>query len=146
MDWYASDKNLRGTRRGRRKKPKAGRSPTSRLWTADGNSHVPCHAHTALCRGLEKSLSERHGRGMARTRHGRGIAYVNQTRPHCVNQMGKKQSKPLAARQGRGKTWPRQSMCEVALSVIALSTGSVLSLRWELRMQIMIEHGAWNTP
>jgi hypothetical protein len=29
-----------------------------------------CHAHTALCRGLENSLSERHGRGMARARHG----------------------------------------------------------------------------
>jgi hypothetical protein len=29
-----------------------------------------CHAHAALCRGLEKSLSERHGRGKARARHG----------------------------------------------------------------------------
>jgi hypothetical protein len=29
-----------------------------------------CHAHIALRRGLEKSHSERHGRGMARTRHG----------------------------------------------------------------------------
>jgi hypothetical protein len=29
-----------------------------------------CHAHAALCRGLEKSLSERHGRGRARARHG----------------------------------------------------------------------------
>jgi hypothetical protein len=29
-----------------------------------------CHAHAALCRGLEKSLSERHGRGKARVRHG----------------------------------------------------------------------------
>jgi hypothetical protein len=29
-----------------------------------------CHAHAALCRGLEKSLSERHGRGMAPARHG----------------------------------------------------------------------------
>jgi hypothetical protein len=28
----------------------------------------PCHAHSALCRGLEKSLSEWHGRGMARAR------------------------------------------------------------------------------
>jgi hypothetical protein len=30
---------------------------------------------------------------------------VNQTRPHCVNQMGKTRSKPLAAeeRHGRGK-------------------------------------------
>jgi hypothetical protein len=28
-----------------------------------------CHDHVALCRGLETSLSERHGRGMARARH-----------------------------------------------------------------------------
>jgi hypothetical protein len=28
------------------------------------------HAHTALCRGLEKLLSERHDRGMARARDG----------------------------------------------------------------------------
>jgi hypothetical protein len=31
---------------------------------------MPCHAHAALCRGLEKSLSQRHGRGMARALHG----------------------------------------------------------------------------
>jgi hypothetical protein len=62
-----------------------------------------CHAHAALCRGLEKSLSERHGRGMA----GRGMACVNQTRLHCVNQMGKTNSKPLAARHG---------MCELAFT------------------------------
>jgi hypothetical protein len=29
-----------------------------------------CHAYAALCRGLEKSLSELYGRGMARARHG----------------------------------------------------------------------------
>jgi hypothetical protein len=29
-----------------------------------------CHAHAALFRGLEKSLSERHGRGTERARHG----------------------------------------------------------------------------
>jgi hypothetical protein len=34
--------------------------------------------------------------------HGRGMKYVNLTRPHCVNQMGKTQFKPLAARNGRG--------------------------------------------
>ena len=32
---------------------------------------------------------------------------VNQTRPHCVNQMGKTHSKPLAARHGRGMAWVR---------------------------------------
>jgi hypothetical protein len=66
-DWYASD-NLRGTPHGSLKKPNAGRSPPCCLWTADGNSQ--CHAHAALCCGVEKSLSERHGRGMARARHG----------------------------------------------------------------------------
>jgi hypothetical protein len=50
---------------------------------ADANSHVPCHAHAALSHGLEKSLSEQHGCGMAR---------VNQTQPHSVNQMGNTQS------------------------------------------------------
>ena len=39
--------------------------------------------------------------------HGRGITSVNQTRPHCVNQMGKTHSKPLAARHGRGTAWAR---------------------------------------
>jgi hypothetical protein len=34
--------------------------------------------------------------------HGRGMASVNQTRPHCVNQMGKTHSKLLAARHERG--------------------------------------------
>jgi len=33
------------------------------------------------------------------------MASVNQTRPHCVNQMGKTHSKPLAAQQGGGMVW-----------------------------------------
>ena len=36
-----------------------------------------------------------------------GMASVNQTRPHCVNQMGKTHSKRLAARHGRGTVWAR---------------------------------------
>ena len=43
------------------------------------------------------------------------MASVNQTRPHCVNQMGKKRSKHLAARHGRGTAWARHAMCESAL-------------------------------
>jgi hypothetical protein len=31
-------------------------------------THMPRHVHAALCHGLDKSLSERHG--MARARHG----------------------------------------------------------------------------
>ena len=44
---------------------------------------------------------------MVRAWHGRGMASVNQTRPHCVNQMGKTHSKPLSARHGRGTTLSR---------------------------------------
>jgi len=62
----------------------------------------PCCAPALLCRALEKSLSERHGRSTAGARHGHGMVCVNQTRPHCVNQMGKTQSEPLATRHGHG--------------------------------------------
>jgi hypothetical protein len=41
---------------------------------------------------------------------------MNQTRPHCVNQMGKTHSKPLAARHGRRTAWARRAMCEFAFS------------------------------
>jgi len=50
---------------------------------------------TMLSRGLEKN-------GMVGAWHGQSMARLNQTRPHCVNQMGKTHSKPLAARHGRG--------------------------------------------
>jgi hypothetical protein len=53
-DWYASDNNLRGTPRGSRKKPNAGRQPTGRLLTA------------VLFCGFEKN-------GMVRAGHGRGL-------------------------------------------------------------------------
>jgi len=48
--------------------------------------------------------------------HGRGMASVDQTRPHCVNQMGKTLSKPLAARHGRGTAWARHAICESAFN------------------------------
>jgi hypothetical protein len=51
--------------------------------------HTPFHAHAV-------ALSSHFQNGMAR---------VNQTRPHYVNQMSKMQSKPLAARHGRGTEW-----------------------------------------
>ena len=47
------------------------------------------------CRGFEKY-------GMVRAWHGRSMASVNKTRPHCLNQIWKTHSKPLAARHGRG--------------------------------------------
>jgi len=57
-------------------------------------------------------------RRMAWSEHGMGVAWpsVNQTQPHCVNHTGKTNSKPLAARHGRGMAWARHAMCESALS------------------------------
>jgi hypothetical protein len=61
-----------------------------------GRSHMRAGgAQAVLCRDLEKS-------GMVRAWHGHGTASVNQTRLHCVNQIGKRHSKPLGARHGRG--------------------------------------------
>jgi len=67
-----------------------------------------------LCRGLEKN-------GMVRAWHGRGTASVNQTRPHCVNQMGKAHSKPLAAQHGGGTAWARHATCELALTLLVFN-------------------------
>ena len=72
-----------------------------------------------LCRGLEKN-------GMVRAWHGRGMASVNQTRPHCVNQMGKTHSKSLAARHGRGTAWARHATCESAFT-LTMAPSSVLT-------------------
>jgi hypothetical protein len=87
-DWYASGNIPCGSR----KKPNAGRQPTGRLSKA------------VLCRGLEKNYIVRAGLW---ARHGHGMASENQTRPQCVNQMGKSHSKPLAALHGRGTAWAR---------------------------------------
>ena len=63
-----------------------------------------------LCCGLEKKAWSEHG-----------MASVNQTRPYCVNRMGKTHSKPLAAQHGRGTAWARHGMCESAFTVAGTS-------------------------
>jgi hypothetical protein len=54
---------------------------------------------------------------MVVARQENGMAFVNQTRLHCVNHMGKTQSKPFGARHGKGTAWEMQGMCELALMV-----------------------------
>jgi hypothetical protein len=48
------------------------------------------------------ALRSRFQNGLVVAWHVRGMACVNQTRPRCVNQMGKTKPKPLAARHGNG--------------------------------------------
>jgi hypothetical protein len=50
-------------------------------------------------------LRDRFQKGIFVAWQGNGMVCVNQTRLHCVNQTGKTQSKALAERHGRGKTW-----------------------------------------
>ena len=93
---------------------------------------VPCSDHAVLlkataqygrretaelCCGLEN-------KGMVGAWHGHGMTSVNQTRPHCVNQMRKTHSKPLAARNGRGTEWARHwnSMLCVNRPLVASTT------------------------
>jgi hypothetical protein len=137
MDWYASDDNLCGTP-GSWKKLNAGRLPTCGLWTVDANSHMPCHSvPIPRCAVALRSLFQ----NRMVIWHGTGAVWcVNQTQPHCVNQMGKTQFKPLAA-------WERHCMCELAWSFpylnlpsevlcVFLSTWSRLCRRiliWNLR-------------
>jgi hypothetical protein len=44
------------------------------------------------------ALRSRFQKGTVGARKGRGMLRVNQTRPHCVNQMGNAQAKPTATR------------------------------------------------
>jgi hypothetical protein len=69
--------------RGSRKKRNLGRSPTGRLSTAVGNSHMPFRAPAAPFRDLEKFLSERHGRSTAGAQHGHGMVCELNTASLC---------------------------------------------------------------
>jgi hypothetical protein len=111
-DWHASNNKLPGTPRGSRKTPNAERSPTCR-------SHAitlprPCQEPAGALRG-------RFQKGISVAWQGNGMVCVNNTRPRCVNQMGKKQSKPLAELHGRGTAWEMSwewhGMCESAFNV-----------------------------
>jgi hypothetical protein len=73
---------------------------------------MPCHAHAALCLGLRSRFQNR----MVVELHGRDMARMNQTQLHRVNQMGKTQSKPLAAQHGRGTAGGRRGNGVVCVS------------------------------
>jgi hypothetical protein len=143
MEWYTSDNNLRGTPHGSQKKSNVERSPTWCLWTADANSHMPCHAHAVLCRGLKKLLSEWQGHGMAQVRHGmcesntvtlcksngkdtiytlsgtawqgNGMGTVWEWHGHGMGMAWARYG------NGMGTVWERHGMCELALRRPALS-------------------------
>jgi hypothetical protein len=91
--------------------------PTAAMCSVKADSHIACRAHAVplQCRaakGLECVFP------IWFTQCGRVWftfhIFMNQTRPHCVNQMGKTHSEPLAARHGRGTAWARHAMCESA--------------------------------
>ena len=77
-----------------------------------------------LCCGLEKN-------GTVGAWH--GMTSVNQTRPHCVNQMGKTHSKSLAARHGRGTAWARHGH-------------GMLCVNRPLSTEFVFQHGKCSNP
>jgi hypothetical protein len=94
---------LRGTPRGSRKRVDRPHAVSERPMLIHASHAMPMPRPCAAVRGgLEKSLSEQHGCGMARAWHGRGMVFMNQIQPYCVNQMGKTLPKLLAARHGNG--------------------------------------------
>ena len=85
---------------------------------------MPCSDHSVILKATEEysRLSTAvlwcglENKCMVGAWHGHGMASVNHTRPHCVNQMGKTHSKPLAARHGMGTAWARHGMRESAFN------------------------------
>jgi hypothetical protein len=110
--------NFHGTPRGSRKKPKAGRSPICRIRTDDSNSHMPCHTHATPMPRCDVTFRDLFRNYMVLAWQGNRIKCVNQTRSHCVNEMGETQSKPLAEKHGNGMAGERHGMCELALILL----------------------------
>jgi len=74
-----------------------------------------CHAVPLPCCAV--ALRSRFQNGMVGARHGHGMGMARQVwikHGGTVNQMGKTQFKPLAARHSRGTAWARNAMCELA--------------------------------
>jgi hypothetical protein len=105
----------------------AGRSRTQagRPQAVSGRPMLSHTCHAMPMPSCAVALRSRFQNGMVVAWHGRGMACVNQTRPHCVNQMRKTQSKPLmarhgTARQGNGMSaaWERHGVCELVFRVL----------------------------
>ena len=112
------------------------------------DSHIACcsHAVPLSCRaakglqGHSIARPSRDGRAVALKRTARsehGMASVNQTRPHCVNQMGKTfQTLTGTAWQGNGMGagWERNAMCESAL-ILSFPRSNVLGCVPTIRVE-----------
>jgi hypothetical protein len=83
-----------------------GRSQTQ-VGCPHANSHKTCHAHVTPMPHSVVILRNHFQNGMVLAWYRRSMVCVNQTQPHCVNQMGMTQSKPLVAWQGNsiGAAW-----------------------------------------
>jgi hypothetical protein len=82
----------------------AERGQVAHMPSLDGRCQFT-HTMPFTCRDPAVASRGRFQKGIFVAWQGKGKASVNQTRPHCVNQMGKTQYKPLAERHG---------MCESA--------------------------------
>jgi hypothetical protein len=94
MNWFLEDRYpVRFAERGQ----VAHRPPT-----VDANAHMPCRTHAVPMLCSTVVLGSHFQYYVVEAWHGRGMVCVNETRPHCVNQMGKIQYKLLVTRHGKG--------------------------------------------
>jgi hypothetical protein len=85
----------------------AGRSRmrAGRLHVVSGRQMKIHTYHAVLIPRCAVALRGRFQNGMVVAWQGNGMACVNQTRPHCVNQMENTLSKPVTERHGSGTAW-----------------------------------------
>jgi hypothetical protein len=109
---------------------------TTAVSTVKADSHIPCRSFPFDLHSAAVFDSHIPWHGMCES-----VVCVNQIRPHCVNQMGKRQSKPLAERHGRGTAW--YVWIRLYVSVKGIETWVTGGTAYDWRV-VLVEEGDWS--
>jgi hypothetical protein len=111
------------------------RTHADRPHTISGRPMLIHTCHSMPMPRCAVDLRNRFQNGIVVAWHGRGVVCVNQTRLHSANQMGKTQSKTLAARHGRETVRARHGH----------SMGTALDVWISLKKESLLLHVGWKT-
>jgi hypothetical protein len=89
-------------------KPKAGRSPTCRLWTADANSYMPCYAHAVPMPRCAMTLRSRFQNGMDVAWHRRGMGATCARHGRDMRATWARHARDMAVWMKHGMAWERR--------------------------------------
>jgi hypothetical protein len=118
------------------------RTPTGRPHIVSGRPMLIYTCHAMPMPRCAVALRSRFQNGMVVAWHGRGMTCVNQTRSHCVDQMGKTQSKPSAKRHGRRAAWEWHGVCELTLTLPSGDPNLEGKRYFSLRRNVQIDFGS----